>query len=190
MFWAAVGERGKTSGVDLQLPPAEVWADTRVVARASAIDGTGLFAVDDVDPGETLLRLGGRLVNSAELAVAMANVINEPDAAYVDTVTVYEDAHLILPPNTLLHFANHRCEPNLWHSGPYDIVARGPIIAGDELTIDYGTNSGAPGFEMHCRCGSGLCRGVVSSDDWRLDALQGRYRDHWTPALQLGIDRS
>jgi hypothetical protein len=161
-----------------------------VVARASSIDGIGLFVTDDVEPGETLLRLGGRLVNSAELAAAMANAISAPEAAYVDTVTVYEDAHLILPPNTLLHFTNHSCEPNLWHSGPYNIVARGPVIAGDELTVDYATNSGAPGFEMRCRCGSGLCRGIVTSEDWRLDTLQDRYRDHWTPALQRRIDRS
>ena len=173
-----------------QQPPADVWADTRVVAGESAIERTGLFAVDDAAPGPLLLRLGGRSVNSAELAVVMAHVISEPDAGYVDTITVYEDAHLILPPNTLLHFAIHSCDPNLWHSGPYDIVARRQISAGDELTIDYGTNSGAPGFEMHCQCGSALCRGVVSSEDWRVDALQDRYRDHWTPALQQRIDRS
>lgn len=102
---------------------------------------------------------------------------------YVDTITVSNGLHLVLPRDTLVHFTNHSCDPNLWHAGPYDVVARRDIHTGEELTIDYGTNSGAPGFEMLCTCGAPDCRSVVTSDDWRIVRLQHRYQGHWTPAL-------
>jgi hypothetical protein len=72
----------------------------------------------------------------------------------------------------------------MWHDGPYAISARRDVASGEELTIDYGTNSAAPGFSMACRCGEAVCRGVVTSEDWRLPALQARYEGHWVPALQ------
>jgi hypothetical protein len=72
--------------------------------------------------------------------------------------------------------------------GPYEIAARRPIRAGDELTVDYATHSGAAGFRMPCRCGSAGCRGEVTSDDWRRPDLQARYRSHWTPMLAARID--
>jgi hypothetical protein len=34
-------------------------------------------------------------------------------AIYIDTITVFEDALLVLPTATMLHFANHSCDPNL-----------------------------------------------------------------------------
>ena len=130
-----------------------------------------------------LIRLAGRLVSSAELAALLQAVGAGGDTDYVDTITVYEDRHLVLPPGTLVHFGNHNCDPNLWHAGPYEIAARSDVQAGQELTIDYGTNSAAAGFSMSCCCRSAQCRGQVSSEDWRRPELQARYRGHWVPAL-------
>jgi hypothetical protein len=59
---------------------------------------------------------------------------------------------------------------------------------GDEITLDYATVSGADGFAMECRCGSALCRGRVTSDDWRRPDLRRRYVGHWTPVLRRRID--
>lgn len=169
-------------------PPTDVWVDGRVVVRPSPVEGRGLFAGDDIDAGTVVLRLGGRLVSSAELAALVAAAGDDPDAPYVDTVTVEEDAHLVLPPGTVAHFANHSCDPTLWHVGPYDVATRRPVGAGDELTLDYGTHSGADGLAMACRCGSAACRGQVAGDDWGRPELQARYEGHWTPALQQRID--
>jgi uncharacterized protein len=169
-------------------PPAGVWVHPGVDAGRSAIEGDGLFARQHIDAGAVVVRLGGRLVSSTELDLLLARASAEPGGGYVDTVTVYDDGHLVLPRDTAAHWCNHSCDPNLWHVGPYDIAARRPIRAGDELTIDYGTNSGAAGFRMPCRCGSPGCRGEVTSNDWRRCDLQDRYRGHWTPALQSRID--
>ena len=71
----------------------------------------------------------------------------------MDTLSIYEDAHLVLPPGTLIHFGNHSCDPNMWHVGPFEIATRRAVDVGEELTIDYGTPSGVAGFSMACSCG-------------------------------------
>jgi len=163
----------------LQTRVVAVWAHPDVEVRTSTIEGHGLFACAPIAAGTVVLRLDGRLVSTAELDALFAT----PHEEYIDTITVDEDVHLVLPPGTIAHHANHSCDPNLWHEGPYEIVARRDIAAGAELTVDYATNSGAPGFVMACRCGAASCRGEITSDDWRLPELQARYRGHWVPAL-------
>lgn len=154
-----------------------------MVVRPSDIEGQGLFAATSIGAGQILVRLGGRLVSSAELARLLAKATHDPEGVYVDAITVYEDAHLVLPSGSVVHFGNHSCDPNAWLVGPYEIAGRRDIPAGEEITIDYGTLSGAYGYSMECRCGSSICRGRVTSEDWRLPELQARYRDHWVPAL-------
>ncbi|MCU1359158.1 MAG: nuclear protein [Ilumatobacteraceae bacterium] len=178
-----------TSGTPVP-PPSDVWVDDRVVVHASSIEGSGLFATADIRAGTTVLRLGGRLVTSAELDDLFAAAEHDPDPVYIDTFTIYEDAHVVLPPGTTAHFGNHSCDPSLWHSGPYEFVTRRDVSAGDELTLDYGTISGADGFMMECACGARMCRGRITSDHWRLPQLQQRYDGHWAPALQQRIGQA
>jgi hypothetical protein len=168
-------------------PPRDVWAHPELVVRRSRIAGDGLFATTDLSEADLVLRLGGRLVSTVELDALIAESDASADRPYVDSITVFDDAHLVLPSGTLAHFANHSCDPNVWHDGAYDVRARRDIPAGEEITVDYGSNSGAPGFEMACTCGAPHCRGRVSSDDWKIPELQRRYRGHWVPALARRI---
>jgi SET domain-containing protein len=171
-------------------PPADIRVDDRVVLGPSTIAGLGLFAADDIAEGAVVMRLGGHLVSSAALATLIADADRDAAAAYVDTITIDEDAHLVLPSGSVAHYGNHSCDPTIWHVSPYELATRRPVRHGEELTIDYATNSGADGFTMACECRSPICRGRVTSDDWRRPDLQARYRGHWTPALQQRIDRS
>ena len=126
-------------------PPRVPWVSESVIVSDSAIAGRGMFTNQALEPGRVVLRLGGRLVSTEELT----RLIHHSDR-YVDTVAVFEDVYLVLPSGTTMHYGNHSCEPNLWHVGPYEIAARRRIGAGEELTMDYGTQSGAPGFSMAC----------------------------------------
>jgi hypothetical protein len=47
---------------------------------------------------------------------------------------------------------------------------------------NYGTSTGVE-YEMTCNCGSPLCRGIVTGEDWKRPELQARYGDHWIPTL-------
>jgi SET domain-containing protein len=171
-------------------PPSVIWAHDDIVVAPSPIEGRGLYASADLRAGQVLIRLAGRLVSSSELGALIEARNTDPEIPYVDSVTVYSDEHLVLPPGSLVHFGNHSCDPNLWHVGPYEIAARRPIAAGEELTIDYGTSSGAAGFSMRCACGVSGCRGEVTSGDWRRPELQERYGGHFVPALEERIRRS
>ncbi len=143
------------------------------------IHGLGLFATQPLPEGTIVSRLGGRLVSEAELRRVFAE-----SSSYVDTITVGDDLHLVLPPNTPSGRANHSCDPNLWWIDTVTLAARRDIKAGEELTNDYGTCSGIDDFAMACACGSPLCRGTITGRDWQLPELRARYGDHWIPALR------
>lgn len=169
-------------------PPGDIWLDERLVVEESIIEGYGLFFSTDIAADRVVIELGGKLVSTAELEVLIAEANADPRAPFVDTITIGKDEHLILPANTAIHFGNHSCDPTLWHVGPYQIATRRAVAAGEEATIDYGSQSGAPGFRMICQCQASNCRSVVTSDDWRDEGLQGQYTGHWVPALQARID--
>jgi uncharacterized protein len=161
------------------MPERDCWLHADVEVRASPIEGRGLFASAPIGAGTVVSRLGGRLVDAAELAALFA----VPGHPYIDTITVGEDLHLVLPPRRPNGYGNHSCDPNLWWTGAYTLAARRDIEAGEELTNDYGTSTADPGFVMPCTCGSPLCRGEVTGADWRRPELRKRYRDHFVPAL-------
>jgi hypothetical protein len=149
-----------------------------------------LFARADIRPDAIVSRLGGRQVTGRELQQIFAEAAQRRDHRYVDTITVGEDLHLVLPGGQPNHYGNHSCDPNLWWADAYTLVARRPIAAGEEVTSDYATSTGVAGFAMDCACGSSLCRGVITGADWRRPELQARYGDHWIPMLVGRIRQS
>jgi uncharacterized protein len=185
---AAKGQDATDFELLTAVPPTEVWVDPRLRVETSAIEGHGLFFTDSIPAGTVVMQLGGRLVSTQQLKALITEADADPQAPFIDTVTVFPDKHLVLPPRTAAHFGDHSCDPTLWHIGPYSLATRRGVLGGEEATIDYGTQSGAPGFRMTCRCGTSSCRGFVTSDDWRDAELQQRYDGHWVPALQALID--
>jgi hypothetical protein len=179
----------------VELLRSDCWFDPRLVVGPSSIHGTGLFAGGPIPPGAVVCRLGGRLVSGQELGVLILQTAAPDDEggegdgagdhtpAYVDSIAVGPDAHLVLPPGRLAHYGNHSCDPNLWWTGAYTLAARRPIAGGEELTNDYATSTGVDRFEMPCSCGASSCRGVVTGVDWRREDLQVRYGGHWVPVL-------
>ena len=165
-------------------PEADCWLHPGIEVRDSPIEGRGLFAGQPYPAGTVVSRLGGRLVSRAELH----RLIADPEQPYVDTITVSETEHLVLPPRRPNGYGNHSCDPNLWWVGPYELATRRAIAAGAELTNDYATSTGESAFTMNCRCGTRLCRGTVTGDDWRRADLRDRYGEHWIPLLLARIN--
>ncbi len=56
------------------------------------------------------------------------------------------------------------------------------------MTIDYAMCDGSPYDEFDCECGSPLCRGRVTGEDWRNPELWQRYAGHFSPYLARRID--
>jgi uncharacterized protein len=149
--------------VEITRPPADVWLHPGVSVGDSSIAGRGLIAVAPLPAGEVVVRFGGRLVSLRELQTLFD--IAAADGAYVDTIAIDHDVHLVLPAGTVAHFANHSCDPTLWRSGPYELATRRAVAPGDELTVDYATLSDDPGFTMTCTCGADACRGEITAAD-------------------------
>lgn len=169
-------------------PEPDCWLHPAVEVRSSPIGGHGLFATAAIAEGTAVSRVGGRLVTEAELIAEFQAAAAQPEPTYIDTISVAADLHLVLPPRRDNGYGNHSCDPNLWWTDAYTLTARRDIAAGEELTNDYGTSAGLADFVMPCNCGTPLCRGSVTGEDWRIAELRGRYGRHWVPMLLARID--
>jgi uncharacterized protein len=165
------------------VPQPDCWMHEAVEVRPSPIEGHGLFATQDLPAGAVVAGLGGQLVSDEELERRIAKAERDPDGPYIDSIAVQDDTNLVILPGQPIHFGNHSCDPNLWHVEPFTLATRRDIEAGEELTIDYATQTANPQVRIPCCCGSSRCRGTVTGDDWRLSELQQRYGDHWVPAV-------
>jgi hypothetical protein len=168
-------------------PEPDCWLHPAIEVGPSPIAGLGLFAKSPIAVGTVVSRLGGRLVSTAALRHVFTAAALDPGHPYIDTITVDANLHLVLPPRRPNGYGNHSCDPNLWWVSAYELAARSAIAAGEELTNDYATSTGEPGFVLACSCGCRQCRGVVTGDDWRRPELQKRYQGHWVPGLQARI---
>ncbi len=161
--------------------PTSSWLSPDVVVRPSAIAGVGLFAVRGLVAGAAVERLGGRVIGDVELAA-----LRPP----YSSLSVADGVHLLLDPEHPARYGNHSCAPNLWHLDATTIALRTDVPADTELTIDYATHTGVSAWSMPCACGSAVCRGVVTGEDWRRPELRAAYGAHWTPPLLARIAAS
>ena len=171
----------------IEAPEPDCWLHPDLEVRASPIEGRGLFARSPIPAGTVVSRVGGRLVTWPQLQDLFAAAAQDPAHPYIDTITVSDDQHLVLPPRHPVGYGNHSCDPNLWWIDAYTLAARQDIATDEEATNDYGTSSGVSNFLMPCACRSPLCRGTITGDDWRRPDLQDRYQGHWIPILARRI---
>jgi hypothetical protein len=148
----------------------------------SSKGGRGLFARERVRTGETLLVWGGDVVTGD-----MLKWMSEEKHRLA--VQIEEDLYLVTPNEGPADWVNHSCEPNAGLIGQIVLVALRNIEVGEEICFDYATSDGSPYDEFECGCGSRLCRGHVTGNDWMLPELQERYRGHFSPYIQRRIDK-
>jgi len=143
--------------------------------------GRAVFARDVIEQGELIAIWSGRIVGADELDELPPEIrrhtVQVEEALYLASITEAE------PPD----FINHSCEPNAGLEGQIAIVALQRIQPGDEVTIDYAMCDGSPYDEFECGCGSAICRGRVTGDDWRNPMLWERYAGHFSPYLDRRI---
>jgi SET domain-containing protein len=140
----------------------------------------GLFATALIRQGEIVGILGGRVIDDQELG-HITRTREKYNSAAID-----EGVNLLLEDDELIARGNHSCDPNLWMRDAFTLEARRDIAAAEEVTVDYAMQT-AVEWEMPCKCGSALCRGVVRGTDWRIPELQQRYAGHFSPFLNARV---
>jgi hypothetical protein len=152
------------------------------VQNRDVTGGKAVFAREVIGPGELIGVWSGRIVTADQLDEL-------PEEIRRHTVQVEEGLYLAsLTANDAPDFINHSCEPNAGLDGQVAIVALHRILPGEEVTIDYAMCDGSAYDEFDCACGSHLCRGRVTGDDWRNPVLWERYAGHFSPYLARRIE--
>lgn len=167
--------------------PARSWIDPRIEIRSSPIDRLGLFTDARIRVGERVIGWGGQLVTDDDVVLLQAAY--EATGAEYSCAAVDEGLNVVQRPDDPLRYGNHSCDPNLWMVDAITEAARRDLAKGEEITIDYATVSVGASWRMECRCGSRLCRGAVTGEDWRRPELRERYRDHFLPFINARISR-
>jgi uncharacterized protein len=143
--------------------------------------GTGCIATAPIAAGETIVAFGGTCVTREQLDRAT------PDRRR-RSLQIDDELFLLGEEQPdAADFINHSCEPNCALSGNVILVARRDIAPGEALTYDYAMSDGCDYDEFECQCGSELCRGKVTGNDWMLPELQLRYRGNFSPYLARRI---
>jgi SET domain-containing protein len=164
--------------------PRESWLDPRIEVRPSTIHGCGMFAAQPIHAGEVVIIWGGDLFTGEDIRAGKAR---RDSVAALD-----EDLYLADPvddPDGPDYFLNHSCSPNVWMQDAVTLVARRDIVPSEELTADYALWEMDEDWTLpeECRCGSPLCRTIITGGDWRLAMLQERYAGHFSPLLNRRI---
>jgi SET domain-containing protein len=165
----------------------EAWIDPHIEVRPSPIQGRGMFTTAPIRAGEVVIVWGGELFTGEDVQAGKARQ---------DSVAaIGEDLYLADPvdaPDCPDYFLNHSCDPNVWMQDAVTLIARRDIAPGEELTADYALWEVDEDWTLpeKCRCGSPLCRTIITGGDWQLTTLQQRYAGHFSPLLNQRIEQS
>lgn len=165
------------------------WIDPRQEFRTSPIQGTGSFARAPIRQGEVIEIIGGTVMTEDEFQAFVQTIPR------FNAIQIGEQLHLVELPEITQQRAggslNHSCDSNLWMADEVTLIARRDIAAGEELTIDYALFSGeADAVLKHaCRCGTAVCRKIITGNDWKLPEVQQRYYPHFSPFINARIER-
>jgi len=136
--------------------------------RRSDVHGNGVFAVDDLAEGETLIEYKGEVISWKEALRRHPHDPTQPN----HTFYFHIDDGRVIDGNVngnAARWINHSCEPNCEAdevNGRVYIKALRNIAAGEELNYDYGLIIDEPYTpkllaEFPCWCGSENCRGTL-----------------------------
>jgi uncharacterized protein len=149
-------------------PPALGGDTRRIQTRRSGVHGKGVFAVQPLAEGETLIEYVGEIINWKEALRRHPHDPKDPNHTFYFHI---DEKHVIDAKvgGNSSRWINHSCKPNCEadeDGGRVFIKALRNIDAGEELFYDYGLIIDAKYTkkllaEYPCWCGAKKCRGTL-----------------------------
>ena len=149
------------------------------LAETRATPGTnfGTFAIAPITAGTIVVTFGGAQMNRGIFDT-------HPVERRMRSLQIELDSFLLGPEERQLGDAvNHSCDPNCGMGNATQLVAIRDISAGEEITFDYAMSDASDYDEFSCICATSLCRGNITSLDWKLPELQQRYNGYFSPYI-------
>ena len=151
-----------------QPPAAAAPAGRRIQVRKSGVHGKGVFALQPIAKGETIIEYKGEVISWDEALRRHPHDPTQPDHTFYFHI---DDTHVIdgKVGGNASRWINHSCAPNV--EAEEDgirvfLKALRRIKPGEELFFDYGLvidERYTPALKkrFECRCGSKACRGTM-----------------------------
>ena len=140
----------------------------RIQVRRSGVHGKGVFALQNIPEGETIIEYVGEVISWKEAMRRHPHDPKDPNHTFYFEV---EDSRVIDAKHggNSSRWINHSCNPNCEADevdGRVFIKALRNIRAGEELNYDYGLIISEPytaklKAEYPCWCGAKNCRGTL-----------------------------
>jgi SET domain-containing protein len=132
------------------------------------VHGKGVFAVQDIAKGETIIEYIGEVISWAQAQERHPHDPSDPNHTFYFHVDENRVIDALFGGNSS-RWINHSCDGNCEadeEGGRVFIKALRPIAAGEELNYDYGLIieerlSPKLKAEYPCWCGSSNCRGTL-----------------------------
>ena len=148
----------------------------RIQVRRSGVHGKGVFALQDIAEGETIIEYVGEIISWDEAQDRHPHDPSDPNHTFYFHVNEDRVIDALYGGNSS-RWINHSCGPNCEadeENGRIFIKALRNIQAGEELNYDYGLIIDEPytkklKAEYPCWCGSAHCRGTLLSPKERKD---------------------
>ena len=163
----------------------KTWRSPKIQVREDTLAGRGVVAVEHIARDEIVAIKAGNIVTGEEIETvtrAAGDLALQIDDDFYIAPRTPEEA------DEMSVFINHSCDPNVGFRGQVVYVAMRDIAAGEELCHDYAMER-SDDYHLDCHCGSALCRGKVSGDDWKLPELQLRYGEYFSIYIWNKIQR-
>jgi len=148
--------------------------------------GKGVFARDFIEKGEMV----ADFTNGRGIIVNAQHAKKMYDEGFDYSIQIGDDAFFVPTDASELEdgdYLNHSCDPNLGIRGSLTLVAMRDIQPNEHVTFDYAMSESAP-YSMKCLCKSTFCRITITGDDWRIPALQKKYKGYFSDYLQEKIN--
>jgi SET domain-containing protein len=154
-----------------QATPAKPSNGRRIQVKKSGIHGKGVFALQPIRRGETVIEYKGEVITWKEALRRHPHDPSDPNHTFyfhVDEENVIDAKY----GGNAARWINHACAPNCEADevdGRIFIKALRNLKPGEELFYDYGLifegrHTKALKKQFECRCGSKACRGTMLAD--------------------------